>query len=172
MKGLFVQEVLLDMKGKSGFTLIEIIIAVALLAVAGTVAVHLFVHAHVNKQLARDTDQAVFQCSAWIETIKSSPEDWINGNPSESHQNVVVMEPAVYVVYFDKEWNPVADSADREQHAEYALNINLYDVPGKAGLWNIEARMLRLKPYPLRQEDQIEILKLSAMVNDIGEVGP
>lgn len=60
-------------KRRRGFTLIELIIAVALLAVAGTVVVRLFVHAHVNNQLAADIDRSVFYGSAWIEKIKSSP---------------------------------------------------------------------------------------------------
>ena len=54
-------------KEKRGFTLIELIIAVALLAVAGTVVVCLFVHAHVNNRLAADIDRSVFYGTAWIE---------------------------------------------------------------------------------------------------------
>jgi prepilin-type N-terminal cleavage/methylation domain-containing protein len=152
-------------KRRRGFTLIELIIAVALLAVAGTVVVRLFVHAHVNNQLAADIDRSVFYGSAWIEKIKSSPEDWICGDPSESDSAVTISETCSYIVYYDDGWIPLHDGQNRIQEAEYAMHIDLYKMNGKEGLWAIELGTYRIEPYPLSKEPYQEIYTLSAMVS-------
>lgn len=154
-------------KTRKGFTLIEMIIAVALLAVAGTVVVRLFVHAHVCNRLAADIDRSVFYGSAWIEKIKSSPWDWIEGKTSTQEPVVSASGPGSYVVYYDDSWQPIFE--DQAQKAAYAMHIDLYRISGD-GLWAIELRTFRIKPYPLRQKPYEEIYALSAMVNAIGEV--
>lgn len=154
-------------KARKGFTLIELIIAVALLAVAGTVAVRLFVHAHVCNRMAEDIDKSVFLGSAWIEKIKSSPEGWIDGEPSAQDPVVSMSGPGSYVVYYDDNWRPL--SVDQAQEADYAMHIDLFRMPGK-GLWAIELRTFKIKPYPLRQKPYEEIYALSAMANAVGEV--
>lgn len=159
--------------GRKGFTLIELIIAVALLAVAGTVAVRLFVHAHVNNQLAADIDQSVFYGSAWIEQIKSSPEDWVDEAPQALDPVVSMSEPYSYIIYYNSDWTPLAGNQDQPEEAAYAMHIDLYRMNGSDGLWAIELRTFKLEPYLLRQETHQEINRLSAMINVPGEVmGP
>lgn len=158
-------------RGKRGFTLIEMIIAVALLAVAGTVVVRLFVHARVNNQMAADIDRSVFYGSAWIERIKSSPKSWIGGDPADPA--VFVSEPGSYIVYYDKNWALLTGEEDRDGRAAYAMHIDLYEEPESRGLWTIELRTYRMEPYPLRHNSYEEIYRLSAMVNAAREVtGP
>ncbi|SHJ25234.1 prepilin-type N-terminal cleavage/methylation domain-containing protein [Thermoclostridium caenicola] len=157
-------------KGRKGFTLIEMIIAVALLAVAGTVAVRLFIHAHVSNRLAADIDRSVFHGSAWIEKIKASPEDWIGGDPSALESVVSVSDAGSYVIYYDDGWQPLSGIRDPEREAAYAMHIGLYSVPGSDGLWAIDLRSFKIKPYPLRQKPYEEIYAVSAMLNTVREV--
>lgn len=160
-------------KEKRGFTLIELIIAVALLAVAGTVAVRLFVHAHVNNRLAADIDRSVFYGTSWIERIKSSPGDWINGNASALDPAVCELDTCSYIVCYDKDWNPVRGGENRPQEAEYEIYIDLFRMTGSDRLWAIELRTFKIEPYPLDSEPNREIHSLSALVNVTGEVtGP
>lgn len=153
---------------KRGFTLIEMIIAVALLAVAGTVAVRLFVQARVNNSLSHDIDRAVFYGSSWIERIKSFPEDWTDGNMSALDTAVLKTGTCSYVVYYDENWNPVSGGESSNRNAEYALHIDLFSTD-YAGLWTIELRAFKIHPYPLQNEAYREIYSLSAMVNVPGK---
>jgi len=161
------------LKEKKGFTLIELIIAVALLAVAGTVAVLLFVHAHVNNRLAADIDRSVFLGAAWIERIKSSPEDWINGDTSALDPAVAKSGQRSYTVCYDKDWKLLPGGGSRPQEAEYVIHIDLFEMMGNDGLWAIEIRTVKTSPYPMRSDTGQEIHMLSALVNVPGEVaGP
>lgn len=155
---------------KRGFTLIELIIAVALLAVAGAAVVRLFVHAHVNNRMAYDIDRAVFYGSAWVERIKSSPEDWTAGDPSAIYQAVCRSDTYSYVIYYDDGWNPIPYGESRADEAEYAMHIDLYGVDESPGLWAIELRTFKIDPYPLQSGPYEEIYSIMAMVNETGEV--
>lgn len=157
---------------EKGFTLIEMIVAVALLAVAGTAVASLFMNAQVNNMKARDLDQSTARCSAWIEQIKASPEVWINGEPSSQDSLLIKNGQGSYIAFYDKEWQPILDEKEISAGAEYTITIDLYEMPDNAGLWTLEARAVKIKPYFLRNEANTEILKLSTMAEYFMEVTP
>ena len=158
--------------GKKGFTLIEMIISVALLAVAGTAVASLFMNAQINNRKAHDLDQSTARLSAWIEEIKASPEIRIDGEPSSDEALLIFNGQGSYKTYYDGEWQPILNENETSAKAEFAIVIDLYEMPDKPGLWTLEARSVKLKPYFLGKESNIEILKLSAMVEYFGEVAP
>lgn len=155
----------------NGFTLIEMIISVALLAVAGVAVASLFLNAQVNNMKAADLDHSTSLCSSFIEEIKAAPEAWIKGESGVKGVKPVKFNPGSYAVYYDDSWQIITDDA-LPAGTMYMIRIDLYGIPEKPGLYSVETRAVRLKPYPLSGEGNAEILKLSTMTEYPGEVGP
>jgi prepilin-type N-terminal cleavage/methylation domain-containing protein len=158
--------------GEKGLTLIEMIIAAAVLAVAGVAVAGLFVNAHANSRKALDIDKSTAILSSWIEEIKASPEEWTAGRARREGLSPVSGKPGSYQSFYDRNWQPIPGGNDDDPEAEFRMTAELYEMPGKPGLWTIEARMVKIKPYPLKSEANAEILKLTAMTSCEAEVGP
>lgn len=151
---------------KKGFTLIEMIIAVGLLAVAGVAIASLFVFSHVNNQKATNMDKSVALLSGMIEEIKASPEPWLAGDPQNPDGTLVTVDTGFYVVYYNKDWQPLKASSEdgTPNEAEYTIMINFYEVPSNTGLISLDVRSVKLKPYALTEEANTEIFMLTTRV--------
>ena len=104
---------------KSGFTLLEVIISVAVLALVSVFILQMFVVSdRVNKK-AKNIDQANMICMDAIERFKNAAPRAINGHTE---------------VYYDSGWN-IADTAE----AAFILTVEIHG--GYDGLHYIDTRV-------------------------------
>jgi len=140
--------------GKKGFTLIEMIIAVGVLAVLAVGIIRLFIASEVSHKKAVDIDYAVLETNTIIEEFQELRDS------SEKASR--------FTIYYDNNWErSIKDS--ETLYAIYGDMVKLSDEQG--GLLYLDLRAVRLKPYPLEKNEEFEIYKVSVIVEDMSYWG-
>lgn len=137
--------------GKKGFTLIEMIIAVGLLAVLSVGIIRLFVVSQVSHYKAVDVDYAVLETNALIEEFQ------VTENPAEKAKR--------FTIYYDSNWERSEIKGSETLYAIYGDLAQLSK--DKEGLLHLDLRAVRLKPYPMEKNEEHEIYKVSVVLEDM-----
>lgn len=156
-------------RNSKGFTLIEMIVSVAILAVAGVAVVGLFVFAHNNNMKAVDLDQSVSRCSSVVEEIKASGE-----LPALNDQDTLfawavrtdMSNAGSCAFFYDDKWQPMeaTDSFEMmKDKAEYMITAEFHEMPDKPGLFTIDVQAVKLKPYALSSKRDTLIYSISSV---------
>jgi|GEM_PF-2003858 len=132
---------------KRGFTIVELIISVGTLAIAGTIMIQLFMGAKDVALRAKELDKSVFLSTRIIESIKS--EQW-----DEEPLNKMYTEYAMRygnklkkTGYYNEEWEEV------EEGSEDILFVSTLSMESKdiveedKSLYKLALQIRRLKPY-------------------------
>lgn len=132
---------------KRGFTIVELIISVGTLAIAGTIMIQLFMGAKDVALRAKELDRSVFLSTRIIESIKS--EQW-----DEEPLNKMYTEYAMRygnklkkTGYYNEEWEEV------EEGSEDILFVSTLSMESKdiveedKSLYELALQVRRLKPY-------------------------
>jgi len=132
---------------KRGFTIVELIISVGTLAMAGTIMIQLFMGAKDVALRAKELDRSVFLSTRIIESIKS--EQW-----DEEPLNKMYTEYAMRygnklkkTGYYNEEWEEV------EEGSEDILFVSTLSMESKdiveedKSLYELALQIRRLKPY-------------------------
>lgn len=158
-------------KSNKGFTLVEMIISIAFLAIISLVLVELFIGAQNCLQKAHDLDQGVHIAKKMVETFKSGdgPEDFINSeivsisDISELGDNITIK------IYYDKAWQVVDPMDDRLQEktafiatSEIKPTLNDTGSYTNNGLYSISVLVDKSKPYVMEKTSASEIYSLTA----------
>lgn len=140
-----------------GFTLIEMILSIGILAILAVGVLRLFVVSQVNHQKAVDIDLAVLECNALIERTHSLEDITESGN--------------TFVFYYDNEWK---NSIQKDVFTQYAMYGTISSLPNNLeGLFNLALRVVRLNPYPLEKDGEKELYQVSVLFeNRRGGEGP
>jgi prepilin-type N-terminal cleavage/methylation domain-containing protein len=138
-----------------GFTLIEMIIAIGMLAALAVGIIRLFIASQVSLQKAADMDYAVLEINALIEGFQNI------GSNSENASR--------FTIYYDDKWERSAIKDSTAQYAIYGNFAKLSD--DKAGLLHLDLRAVRLKPYPLGKNEEYEIYKVAVIIEDMSYWG-
>lgn len=140
--------------GKKGFTLIEMIIAVGVLAVLAVGIIRLFIASEVSHEKAVDIDYAVLETNSLIEEFQEMK------NSSEKASR--------FTIYYDDNWGRSIKHTN-SLYAIYGDMVKLSDE--QEGLLHLDLRAVRLKPYPLEKNEEFEIYKVSVIVEDMSYWG-
>lgn len=140
--------------GKKGFTLIEMIIAVGVLAVLAVGIIRLFIASEVSHEKAVDIDYAVLETNSLIEEFQEMK------NSSEKASR--------FTIYYDDNWGRSIKDTN-SLYAIYGDMVKLSDE--QEGLLHLDLRAVRLKPYPLEKNEEFEIYKVSVIVEDMSYWG-
>lgn len=132
---------------KSGFTIVELIISVGTLAIAGTIMIQLFMGAKDIALRAEELDRSVFLSTRIIESIKS--EQW-----DEEPLNKMYTEYAMKygnrlkkIGYFDEEWESVEEDSDDILFVATLAMESEDKVEEDKSLYELTLQVQRLKPY-------------------------
>lgn len=136
---------------KNGFTLIEMVIAVCILAVLSVGVLKLFVTSQVTHQKAVDIDNAVLETNRLIEEFQRV----LDAPQKESR----------FTVYYDEQWNPSTFKDDSVNYAIYGSMIPLSEE--QKGLLHMDLRVVRLGPYPFEKDSEPEIYSVSTIIEDL-----
>jgi prepilin-type N-terminal cleavage/methylation domain-containing protein len=141
----------------NGFTLIELIVALALLALLAVGVLRLFVMAQANHEKAVDLDQAVIKSTSIIEETRTRED--------------IPKEGTRFTLYYDEDWNTVLNHGTNEKYAIYVDIVPLSE--GKTGkLFDMHIKVVRLVPYPLEKEAQPELYLVSDVFEPKGGQNP
>jgi prepilin-type N-terminal cleavage/methylation domain-containing protein len=156
-------------RNNKGFTLIEMIVSVAILAVAGVAVVGLFIFAHNNNMKAVDLDQSVSRCSAVVEQIKASGELPVFDEQDALFAWAVrtdMSDVGSCAFFYDDKWQPIEanDAIDvMKDKAEYMITAEFHEMPDKPGLYTIDVQAVKIKPYALSDKRDTLIYSISSI---------
>ncbi len=136
---------------KDGFTLIEMVIAIGILAVLAVGVLRLFVTSQVTHQKVVDIDNAVLETGKLLEEFQKM---------EDSSQN-----ESRFTVYYDGDWNRSGLKDNSTHYAIYGSIIPLSEE--YEGLLHMDLRVVRLGPYPFEKESEPEIYAVSTIIEDL-----
>ncbi len=162
---------ILHRKNNKGFTLVEMIISVAFLAVISLVLVELFISAQNCLQKAHDLDQSVHIAKKMIETFKSgdSPEDFFNSEIVSISDVSELGDKITIKIYYDKVWQ-ILDPMDDQLQEKTAFTATSEIKPTSNdthsytnnGLYSISVLIDKSEPYVMEKTTATEIYSLTA----------
>lgn len=154
--------------GKKGFTLIEIVITIGILAMASIFILQLFFTARAINQKSNDLTESIMTSISIIETFKSgaAPEELL-ADQLLKHAVVEQKEDSIgFYIYYDDKWN-VQQSLNLEP--EYILSAAVEPLTdsrtpdhAKSGLYRIELTLTKTKPYYVGKAFNEEIYSVAA----------
>ena len=125
------------LKSSQGFTLVEVIISIAILSVTSVVALQLFITAQNLNAHSRHSDIASVLATNTIETIKS-----FNNTPQMSASISGLTRTATgftKTTFFDSDFNVLINDSD-ETSRVYALNCQL-TATDQEGLYTVDVNL-------------------------------
>jgi prepilin-type N-terminal cleavage/methylation domain-containing protein len=159
-------------KANKGFTLVEMILSVAFLAIISVVMLQLFINARNLGLKAHDLDQAVQLSKSVIETFKAGDTPADLGKSSLLADSSVLEDgdAVVYKIYFDKEWQVLGKaSAGLEKKSAFVAAIEIKpSVSGgggaaaEKGMYTVHIGIERTMPYSLDKSKQSEVYGITA----------
>lgn len=152
----------------AGFTLIEIIMSIGILALVSIFVMQMYIKANSLKHMAFDKDYAITTAQTALERYKAygpNPEDWLpaEGLFKENMHVALTDHPYGYTVecYFDREWASVYNKPAEG----YTLRLIVEAEPGPntAGqLMQTDVTVIRHHPYLLGEESDIVLCNLQS----------
>jgi len=139
-------------KKRSGFTLAEMIIAVAILSVASVYVVQMLVVTKNLRTRSYEIDRSVRISKNIIELISSGESVT---NSKDDLLLKMKAENGIYILNFDEDFN-ISD----ENNALYKLFMTM---DTKDGLDNVNIKINRLKPYILDDKKSLEISDINSI---------
>lgn len=159
-------------KENKGFTLVEMVISVAFLAVISIFLLQLFIAANNLSIKAHDLDKSVTISKQVVETFKTckKPADI---KTCELLKNAVIKESENNIniaLYYDEDWKTLDKPDNATQEKAAFLVSSVIKTPGtgtaakdKKGIYNIKVQVLKTKQYMLEKKKESEIYALSAV---------
>ncbi len=143
------------MRDTRGFTLVEIIISIGVLAVVSAFVMQLFIGSSNVQIKARDMDQAAMQAQAALEYYKAygscdpgrSHGDFLRGGVYSEEDGAFSLQ-----LFYDINWN-MKNTQDTE-------GFTLYLDGGRVlrGMRHLTARVIRHRPYTATSERDTEVI--------------
>ncbi len=137
------------LKHRRGFTLVELVVSVGTLAIAGVIMIQVFMGAKGAAQRAEDLDRSVFLSNRIIESVKS--ERWDDPPLSAMKTNVDIPGDTGYVItktgYYDAEMNSIREPEELRTFETTVTMRSEDSVENGKTLLYIDVEIVRLEPY-------------------------
>jgi prepilin-type N-terminal cleavage/methylation domain-containing protein len=158
-----------EIKNNRGFTLVEVIIAIGIMAIASVVILQLFITAKNINQKANDLDKSILASTSIIELFKSgeTPDD-IKTDPYIEHAKIDESNDIINInIYYDDNWN-LLESKDGNLYFTLTAVITPISsidlISNKTSkYYKIEVHVVKAKPYPLEKNFEKEIYSVETI---------
>jgi prepilin-type N-terminal cleavage/methylation domain-containing protein len=156
-------------KNNRGFTLVEVIIAIGVIALASVIILQLFITAKNLNQKSTDLDKSILASTSIVELIKSgeAPDD-IKANPSAEHAFIDESNDIINInMYYDDNWHLIESKDTNLGYTLTAIISPTSSISPKdnktSKAYAIEIRVIKAKPYPLEKSFNKEIYSLETI---------
>ena len=133
-------------RAKKGFTLVEIIVSIGVLAVVSVFVLRMFVQSENTQQKARDMDFAVLEAGSLVEAVKTlqSPDGILALLPAAA----AVSDGYTAELRYGKDYAALDATAG---DARFTMRIFFHRTEGTdaGALWDIDVEITRNDPYLL-----------------------
>lgn len=158
-----------------GFTLVELVISVCVMAIISVYMLQFFIGAKDLNRKAEDLDASVYLSASVIESIKAdvwktSPVLQAFGSPVISNDP----DGLEWTAYYDASWSPL-QLKDEQALYQGRLHMKPLSAAGKPkGLYQVTVEIKRLEPYfrGKTPEPVLYTLESKLYINDLKEVTP
>ncbi|NTV88802.1 MAG: prepilin-type N-terminal cleavage/methylation domain-containing protein [Clostridiales bacterium] len=151
-------------KREKGFTMVEMVISVAFLAIISVFVVQFFISARNLSLKAHDIDMSVNISREIISTFKTveNAKELQGASALAKAEKLETLETMNYRSYFDEDWNKVDMSdADFGKKACFQISV-VVNSPKEDELTGISITITRMKPYLLEKTKGNEIYSIDA----------
>lgn len=149
---------------RKGFTLVELIISVGTLAIAGTIMIQLFMSAKDMALRSEELDKSVFLANRIVESIKA--EKWDSAPLIDMYTQFALRydNEIEKIGFYDENWVSVQeDSGDKSFEVKLTFKSEDPAEPGKS-LYDLNIEVIRLEPYFNGNDEKPVLHSLSTMV--------
>ncbi len=155
------------MNNQAGFTLIEIIMSILILAIVSIFVLQMFIKADILKQKTIDKDFALNTAQSALEHFRnagSNPNSLIaDFETSPKLLNYIDDNNYELECYFDKNWQPLLEKSSIGY--TLTLRISSDSDPSLVGrLLQAEVVIIRHHPYLLTKEHDVKLCNLHSLV--------
>ncbi len=149
------------------FALVEIIIAIGVLAVVSMFILQMFVRAANFENKARDKDMACFEAQNAVELYKTNRAPMASG--LSEGRTARRLSAGHWELYYDSDWRPVAEKQDKGFVLSFVVSAGVHPSralePESAGAWDdIAVRVVKTDPYLMEDRGGGDVFSLSAGV--------
>jgi flagellar basal body-associated protein FliL len=152
-------------KHKKGFTIVELIISVGTLAIAGIIMIQLFIGAKDVALRAEELDRSVFLANSMVESIKS--ERWDEEPISGMYTEYALRSGNTIkkVGYYNDDWDKL-DEGNKDIVFTATLTMKGYSeaTQEEEALYDLDIEIKRLEPYFKGKVDEPVMHTLSTKV--------
>lgn len=154
-------------KHKQGFSLIEIIIALGMLAFISVYALQVLVTAHGLNEKAEDLDQSVYQTNHLIQLFDAtaSKEAFLNHEDLIKAEHHKTHHQDILTLYYNDEWQGI--SALEAQEAAYEMTLVMEKLPAASQsppfLYRLSMETVKKGNYLLETKKDPEIYQISTV---------
>lgn len=130
-----------------GFTLVELIMSIGIIAIISGVVLQLFITAGNMNKRAADLDKSVMISETLVEKFKSStgPLDFSQSEGMKQSLENNKAKQYNLKLYYDNDWNVIKTTSDKEnlnKSAAFILKINLSS-SNEAQLWKMKIDVIK-----------------------------
>lgn len=135
------------LKAKKGFTLVEIIIAIGIIAIISGFVLQIFISAKNLNEKAADLDNSVFISNNLIELFKSgNSEEAFTASTRFSNMKVTNEGGSATIeLYYDADWN-IINEKEKSSQADFIVVGTITHV---SNLYSLKIKTTKSKPYIL-----------------------
>lgn len=150
-----------DQRARGKYALVEMVIAIGVLAIVSVFVLEMYVRAVNLGNRARDRDTAFAEAQAAIELYKAwgtldalPPETW--------DRPVSAVGPQVFEVFYDDAFVPTNRRVDKGYVLTFSVTPGAVDGVSDGHWEDLSVSVVKLSPYLMAEEDQVEICRLHA----------
>lgn len=150
-------------KNNRGFTLVEVIIAIGIIAIASVIILQLFITAKNINQKANDLDKSILASTSIIELFKSgkAPGD-IKADSSMEYALIDESNNIINIyMYYDDNWSLIESKDINPCFTLTAVITPVSSISLESGktsrAYKIGVHVVKAKPYPLEKNFKKEI---------------
>jgi Tfp pilus assembly major pilin PilA len=155
---------LLKLNKRKGFTLVELIISVGTLAIAGTIMIQLFMSAKDMAVRASDLDAGVFLGNRIVESIKAERWEYEPLNEMYTQYAMRYGNEMEKIGFYDLDWEAVDENS---KDKVFQVNVTLSsddEALKEKSLYSLSVEIKRLQPYFKGKDENPFLHSLSTQV--------
>lgn len=130
---------------QKGFTLVELIMSIGIIAILSCMVLQLFITAENLNKRSSDLDASVMKSESLIESFKScnNPMEFVNQDAMRGAVEHKDGKDVSFLLYYDDKWNLIKKDSSNTM-AAFTIKLKLYQIDSEQ-FWKIKISVIKNK---------------------------